>query len=90
MEKLDDIKPYSDNDNIRTFSYDIDDAELIWHRDKKNRLVRVIKGSGWQFQYDNELPKPLDVGDSLYIEKDTYHRLIKGDGTLVLEIKEND
>ena len=33
MQKLDDIKPYSDNDNIRTFSYDIDDAELIWHRD---------------------------------------------------------
>ena len=81
---------YIDGKIIRTFESFIHEDELIWHRDKKNRLVRVIKGSGWQFQYDNELPKPLDVGDSLYIEKDTYHRLIKGDGTLVLEIKEND
>ena len=42
MEKLDDIKPYSDNDNIRTFSYDVDDAELIWHRDKNSRTVEVL------------------------------------------------
>jgi len=88
------VNPYDDkyieDKIIRTFEYFVHEDELIWHRDKKNRLVRVIKGSGWQFQYDNELPKSLDVGDSLYIEKDTYHRLIKGDGTLVLEIKEND
>ncbi len=88
------VNPYDDkyieDKIIRTFESFVHEDELIWHRDKKNRLVRVIKGSGWQFQYDNELPKSLDVGDSLYIEKDTYHRLIKGDGTLVLEIKEND
>ena len=81
---------YIDGKIIRTFESFVHEDELIWHRDKKNRLVRVIKGSGWKFQYDNELPKTMDVGDSLYIEKDTYHRLIKGDGTLVLEIKEND
>ena len=88
------VNPYDDkyieDKIIRTFESFVHEDELIWHRDKKNRLVRVIKGSGWQFQYDNELPKTMDVGDSLYIEKDTYHRLIKGDGTLVLEIKEND
>ena len=88
------VNPYNDkyigNKIIRTFESFVHEDELIWHRDKKNRLVRVIKGSGWQFQYDNELPRKLIMGNSLYIEKDTYHRLIKGDGTLVLEIKEND
>ena len=88
------VNPYDDkyveDKIIRTFESFVHEDELIWHRDKKNRLVRVIKGSGWQFQYDNELPRPLSVGDSLYIEKDTFHRLLRGDTTLVLEIKEND
>ena len=84
------LDKYVDNKIVRYFSEEVDDKELIWHRDKKNRLVRVIKGSGWKFQYDNELPRKLIMGNSLYIEKDTYHRLIKGNGTLVLEIKEND
>ena len=56
MQKLDDIKPYSDNDNIRTFSYDVDDDELIWHRDKNSRTVEVLSGVDWKFQRDNELP----------------------------------
>jgi hypothetical protein len=88
------VKPYDDkyieDKIIRTFESFVHEDELIWHRDKKNRLVKIIKGSGWQFQYDNELPRKLIMGDRLYIEKNTYHRLIKGDGALVLEIKEND
>ena len=81
---------YIDGKTIRSFSRFVENKELIWHRDKKNREVKVLYGEGWQFQYDNELPRPLSVGDSLYIAKETFHRLLRGDTTLVLEIKEND
>ena len=35
---------------IRTFKKDVQDDELVWHRDKEDREVRVVKGNGWQFQ----------------------------------------
>ena len=90
MQKLDDIKPYSDNDNIRTFRYDVDDAELIWHRDKNTRTVEVLSGVDWKFQRDNELPFVMKVGDTINIEKMTYHRIHKGQDKLVIEIQEHE
>ena len=86
MEKLDDIKPYSDNDNIRTFSYDIDDAELIWHRDKNTRTVEVLSGVDWKFQKDNELPLELKKGDRIFIAEGEIHRVIKGTTNLKIKI----
>ena len=40
----------------------------------------------WMFQFENQLPFPLK--DTLFIPKDTYHRLIKGTGTLNVQIQE--
>jgi hypothetical protein len=37
---------------------------------------------------DNDIPKKLKKGDTLFIPKGTYHRVIKGNGDLVVEIKE--
>jgi hypothetical protein len=37
---------------------------------------------------DNELPVELLPHHVYYIEEKKYHRLIKGNGTLILEIKE--
>jgi ribosomal protein L16 Arg81 hydroxylase len=39
---------------------------------------------------DNELPKHLNKGDVLYIPKETYHRVIAGNGRLVVEIEEHE
>ena len=33
---------------VRTFKKDVQDDELVWHRDREDREVKVIKGSGWQ------------------------------------------
>jgi hypothetical protein len=41
-------------------------------------------------QFDNDLPKKLIIGESVIIPKETYHRVIKGDSNLVVEIQEFD
>jgi len=72
----------------RVFDENIDDHELKWHRDERDRIVEVVKGSGWKFQMDNELPKMLKEGDRFKIPSETFHRVIKGNGDLVIKIKE--
>ena len=56
------LDKYVDNKIVRYFSEEVDDKELIWHRDKKTRDVEVISGNGWQLQMDNELPEDLKKG----------------------------
>jgi quercetin dioxygenase-like cupin family protein len=75
---------------IREFSGDIVESELIWHRDKKTRKVTVLQGEGWKIQMDNSLPEELEKGNSYYIPKMEYHRLIKGKGNLLIQIQENN
>ncbi len=77
----------NENECMRTFDSNISQNELEWHIDKEDRLVEIIENTGdWQFQMDNELPTTLDIG-AYYIPKETYHRLIKGDGKLKVKIK---
>lgn len=71
-----------DDKRLRTFSLDVDDGELKWHRDRENRLVEVIEGGDWYLQMDNELPKKLVVGEKYYIPEGVYHRVIKGNQEL--------
>lgn len=73
-----------DNRYIREFSTDIDSHELEWHIDKEDRIIETIENNGWKIQLDNQLPKPLN--DKLFIPKETYHRVIKGDGKLIVKI----
>lgn len=73
---------------IRTFDKNIDNHELQWHRDERDRIVEVVKGSGWKFQMDNELPKVLKEGDRFTIPSEVYHRVIKGGGDLIIKIQE--
>jgi hypothetical protein len=73
---------------IRTFDNNVNDDELVWHRDKRDRKVRVISGDGWLIQIDNELPIPLLMGQTYNIKKEVYHRIMKGKNLLRLEIEE--
>lgn len=70
----------------RKFTQDIPEEELVWHRDENDREVQILESTDWMFQFDNELPQPLK--NKLFIPKDTYHRLIKGTGTLNILIQE--
>ena len=71
----------------RTFEEDLEDRVLIWHRDEDTRRVTVLAGSGWELQLDDELPKPLIVGKNYAIPKMKYHRVIKGEGNLIVRIE---
>ena len=72
---------------IRTFPADVDEMDLIWHADKENRIITVIKGSGWKFQFDEELPIEMTEGLSISIFKGRIHRVIKGHGQLKIELQ---
>ena len=71
--------------HIRTFSNETDSGELVWHRDKEDRIVESIGDTNWLIQLDNEIPKPLT--ERTFIPKEVYHRVIKGDGDLKVRIK---
>jgi hypothetical protein len=94
---LDYYKPFEDFEKsiydkvfTRVFKQNIEDKQLIWHKDRKDRVVKVIWGTGWKLQYDNELPTELEIGQNYYINKEQFHRLHKGNSELKLEIKEYD
>lgn len=86
-------EPYNDEHFngwfIRTFSEDVGDNELVWHRDENDRTVEVLEGTGWKFQYDNQLPLNMVEGDHLTIKANTFHRIIKGPSNLKLRITES-
>ena len=73
---------------LREFKRDVVSDELIWHMDREDRYVKVLKGKGWDLQLDNELPQTMVEGKTYFIPKYTYHRVIKGTTDLVVEIRE--
>ena len=74
---------------VRVFSPDVDEDELKWHQDLKDREVTVIDSNGWLFQMENELPIKLENNKKIFIPKLAWHRVLKGDGELIVEIEES-
>ena len=71
--------------HIRTFSKDVDDMELVWHRDREDRVVESVDETDWMIQIDNEIPKVLS--EKTFIPKGVYHRVIKGTDDLTVRVK---
>lgn len=78
------MNPYIDHNNIRTFSKDVNPLELIWHKDKEDRLIEPIGETDWLFQFDNQLPIPIK--EPIFIPAYTIHRVIKGTNDLKIKI----
>ncbi len=74
---------------IRTFPADVDEMDLIWHADKENRIITVLEGNGWKFQFDEELPVEMTDGLNISIFKGRIHRVIKGEGPLKIKLQKN-
>jgi len=70
----------------RKFKQDIDELELVWHRDRKDRQVTIVGETDWMFQLEDQIPQQLK--NTIFIPKSTYHRLIKGTGELNILIQE--
>lgn len=84
-------KPYDEfvleGETIRVFREETPEEDLVWHRDKEDRIITVLENNGWLFQYDDTKPKVLVVGEEYFIRKMEYHRLLKGKGKLIIKIK---
>ena len=74
---------------LREFKENVDSEELVWHQDQEDRIIKVIESNGWKLQMDNDIPRDLIIGETYKIPKYTYHRIWKGDSSLVVEIREN-
>lgn len=79
-----------DSKIVRTFSPDVELDELKWHQDLKNRYVTIVEPGGWKYQTDNSLPVDLSKDQIIEIPKMTWHRVIRGNEKLVVEIVELD
>ena len=84
------MKPYTDTqlDDGWIREFDTNDDELEWHRDENDREIEVLEGSGWLFQFDNDLPFIINKTNTVFIPKETFHRLHSGTDKLVLKIRE--
>ena len=80
------MNPYTDKDNIRECSSNVDELDLVCHQDKEDRLVEVLEGEGWKFQKDNNVPVDMKIGDRIFIPEGEIHRIIKGTTDLKIKI----
>ena len=78
-------KQINEVDFIRRFSLDLDDEDLYWHKDAEDRIISRISGENWLYQEDNCMPVPIG-DDDIFINKNTWHRIIKGSSDLVIKV----
>ena len=72
----------------RSFDKTLCEEELIWHRDKEDRELYLVKGEGWYLQIDNKLPAPIEKKSIFKIPKETWHRIINKKGVeLILNVR---
>ena len=79
-------KQIAENVFLRYFNHNVLSEELIWHRDREDRIVEVIQSDNWYFQKDDQVPFRLEKGMKFSIKKMQYHRLLRGKGDLVIKI----
>jgi len=84
-------KPYSEVEteegvSERTFHCASPEDDFVWHRDEEDRVVEVLSGNDWHFQFDNQLPVKLMPGYKIRIEKNEWHRIIKGSTDLTVRV----
>ena len=87
-----DLRPYIEkiinNKKIRKFNKSLNENSLKWHKDDNNRRIKIISGKNWKIQFENNLPVELIEGKSYMINSKKWHRLIKGNSDLIIQISE--
>lgn len=71
--------------HVRVFKNSLESDELVWHRDREDRIVVCDHQTDWLFQMDDSLP--IAFSGQIFVPKGTYHRLIKGTGDLTVRVK---
>ena len=73
---------------LRVFDQEVEEEDLVWHRDRKKRKIEVLESGNWKLQLDNNRPILLEKGMTYTIPKMVDHRVIKGQYDLVLRIQD--
>ena len=73
---------------IRSFDKDTPQEDMVWHRDRQNRIMRPLNDTDWLFQMDNQLPEPMQRGKMIFVPRNVYHRAIVGKKGFIVEIQE--
>ena len=89
------IKPYeesqtSENEFIRVFPSDTPEEELVWHRDREDRIVTPLNSNDWRLQFDDQLPICLECLKEYFIPKNVFHRVIKGKTSLTIKLTKKE
>jgi quercetin dioxygenase-like cupin family protein len=88
-----DGRPYSQSGSgksfTRTFSSLESPDEFKWHRDERRRVISIVSGKGWRFQFDDSVPFELIPGDVFVISADAWHRIFPGISDLMIKIEED-
>ena len=71
---------------VRSFSENVDNTELKWHQDLEDRYVKPLHTTDWMVQLDNQFPIKLKENEEIYIPEGVWHRLIKGNGDLKIQV----
>ena len=61
--------------------------DFIWHKDKEDGINTIESGNECKLQFENELPFILQKDIEYFIPKETYHRIIMGNGKLIIKIR---
>lgn len=69
---------------LRTFDSNVNENDLLWHRDLEDRYIISTHDTDWLIQIDDKLPQ--SILSEVFIPKNVYHRLIKGTDSLTLKI----
>lgn len=62
---------------IRKFSAFLEEDELSWHRDREDRVVTLLSGSGWMLQLDESKPILMSPGKDFFVPAGVWHRAIR-------------
>ena len=86
-------KPYTDiieadGTVSRLFSASTKPEVLKWHMDDEDRVIKVLGKTNWQFQFEDQLP--VSLNRPIFIKRHQWHRLIKGDGPLMISIYKHE
>jgi len=93
IKKMDDQqKPFTEeiideHTKIRHFDPLAEDHLFKWHWDEEDRWIESVNENDWQFQFDNELPQPLQPKKNIFIKAGQIHRIIKGHSSISIYIR---
>ncbi len=77
-------KPYINLGKNRLFPKWVRWSELKWHMDDEDRIVEALHETDWMLQLEDKLP--VSLNEPIFIKRHQWHRLIKGEGSLMVKI----